>query len=776
MNLFCNFSIGRAWVARLAICAMPIACPMIAIQASETVRGDGIAVTVDQDRYAIQAQGQASPFASGLLRHQGEVKVVAVNDNAFGAGQAITVTAADGSGESFQIFSGLPFVLHRSTLVNRGAEAVVWNKVPLLDAALNLGKPAGQLMALGTGGLKALAQNVGSYAWMAVVDPASRAGVVGGWLTHERGSGVLFTRIDGEKPNLEARIEYGRLRIEPGKTAESETFIIGWFADARLGLEAWAEAVAKRLDIKLPPMPIVYCTWYDNVHGGSSDAKSLAELSAFAAKALKPYGLSCVQIDDGWQMGDPKGNGPRKNFSAHDPKGPYSKGMKPTAETLKADGFTAGLWILPFGGTWNDPFFAPHQDWFVTKPDGKPFDTAWGGTALDMTHPGARDFVKGEIRQAVQDWGYGYLKLDGLSTGAGVQPQYVNDAWKEDNFGDGIFHDPSKSNIEAFRDGLRMVREAAGSRTFILGCCAPQNMRSYAGVFGLVDAMRMGPDNGGSWKDWRVSSDFGSRNYHLNGRIWWSDPDPMYLRESIPLESARCLASWNAISGQMISLSDWLPTLPANRIDIIRRCIPGHGVTARPIDLFSAWPPRHWLVTDQRPDRQRRDVIGLFNWSSQAEELSLPLKGIGLPQAEEYIAFDFWSGELFKPFKGTLRLTVPGAACRILAVRPLLPRPFLIGTSRHVTQGILEVKKEAWDAPSKTLAGTSAVVAEDVYELRIVARAPHADWSLEKAAVSAADADAGVTIAASETNGLVRAVIKSPASRDVAWTVCFKSE
>jgi alpha-L-fucosidase len=745
-----------------------------AIGDSQTIRNDLVAVTVDHGRYTIQAEGQAAPFASGALRHQGVVKVVSVKDDVFGQGKSINVTAANGAGESFQVFPGLPFVLHHSILVNTGTAATVLNKVPLVDAVLDLAKPADQLMALGTDGLKPLAQNVGSYAWMAVADPATRAGVVGGWLTHERGSGVVSTKLQGGKPNLEARLEYGCLRIEAGKSAASETFIIGWFADTRLGLEAWADAVAKRMAITLPPMPIVYCTWYDNVHGGSSNAKALAELSTFAAKALKPYGLSCVQIDDGWQMGDPKGNGPRKNFSAYDPHGPYPHGMKPTAEFLRADGFTAGLWILPFGGTWNDPFFTPHQDWFVKKADGKPFDTAWGGTALDMTYPGARDFVKGEIKQAVHDWGYRYLKLDGLSTGAGVQPQYVNDAWKEDNFGDATFHDASKANIEVFRDGLRLVREAAGPQTFILGCCAPQNMRSYAGVFGLVDAMRMGPDNGGDWGSWKgASPDFGSRNYHLNGRIWWSDPDPIYVRTSIPLDSARCIASWNAISGQMISLSDWLPSLPAERLDIIRRCIPGHGVTARPIDLFNTWPPRQWLVTDQRTDHQRRDVLGLFNWSPKTEELSLPVAGLGLPKADEYVAFDFWNRVLLKSFKGTLKLSVPGAACRILAVRPLLPRPFLISTSRHVAQGILEVKKEVWDAQARTLAGTSAVVADDVYELRVVAPAPAASWSLVEAGVSASDAAVGVTITASSVNGLMRAVIKSPVSRDVAWNLRF---
>ncbi len=743
-------------------------------QAAETIRSDLVAVTVDHDRYAIRVQGQATPFASGALRNPGTIKVAPARDDVFGEGQTLNVTAANGAGESFQVFPGLPFVLHRSILVNTGTTVAVLNKVPLMEAVLDLDQPVDQLVGLGTGGLKPLAQNVGSYAWMAVADPASRAGVVGGWLTHERSSGVVFTKVDGGKPNLEARLEYGCLRIEPGQSVVSETFLIGWFADARLGLEAWADAVAKKLGIKLPPMPIVYCTWYDNVHGGSGNAKALAELSAFATKTLKPYGLTCLQIDDGWQMGDSKGNGPRKNFSAYDPHGPYPHGMKRTAETLQGDGFTAGLWILPFGGTWNDPFFAPHQEWFVKKTDGKPFDTAWGGTALDMTHPDARAFVKGEIQQAVHDWGYRYLKLDGLSTGAGVKPQYVNDAWKEDHLGDAVFHDPTKTNIEVFRNGLRLIRETAGPQTFILGCCAPQNMRSYAGVFGLVDAMRMGPDNGGNWGAWKgVSPDFGSRNYHLNGRIWWSDPDPIYVRPTISLPSARCIASWNAISGQMISLSDWLPTLPTERLDIIRRCIPGHGVTARPIDLLKTWPPQQWLVTDVRPDHQRRDVLGFFNWSDKPQELSLAVAGLGLPPADEYVAFDFWNQVFLDPFKGTLQLSVPDAACRLLAVRPLLPRPLLISTSRHVSQGILEVKQEVWDAQAQTLAGTSAVVSDDVYELRVVARAPAAAWSLIKAEVSAADAAAGVTISNSGAKGLVRAVIKSPVSRDVSWTLRF---
>ncbi len=760
---------ARLRISLFATCLLAIA----PLSAAETIGNDQLSVSWEKGRYVLMCQGK--PFASCRMNTGATaVSISSITDVNFGKGQAIEAATSEGNRQTVKVFPGVPFALFSSSIVNHESTAVVLNKVPLVDAQLEPGAALDQLVGLGTGGLYPIASNPPSFAWMTIADKKAGTGIIAGWLTHEHGTGVVTTRVDGGHVGLEGRLEYGRLRIEAGASATSETFALGWFADARMGMEAWADAVAKHLAITLPPMPIVYCTWYDNVHGGSGNETSLAELASFAARELKPYGFSCVQIDDGWQLGDSKGNGSAKNFSQYNPHGAYGKGMKATADNLRSLGLTAGLWILPFGGSWNDPFFAAHQDWFVKRQeDGKPYDTAWGGTSLDMTEPGARAFVAGEIRQAVQDWGYHYLKLDGLSTGIGVKPMYVEDSWKEDNLGDAVFHDPSKTNIDAFRDGLRLVREAAGRDTFILGCCAPQNMRSYAGVFGLVNAMRMGPDNDGSWSGWKGSSDFGSRNYHLNGRIWWSDPDPMYVRPSIPLESARCIASWNSISGQMISVSDWLPTLPVERLDIIRRTIPGHGVTARPIDLFRTWPPRQWLVSDLRPDRQRRDVLGLFNWTYQTEQAALPVAGLGLPPAEEYIAFDFWNRVFLKPFKDAMTMSVPGAACRILAVRPLLPHPFLISTSRHVTQGIVEVKQEAWDDRLGTLTGTSAVVAGDAYELRVVACSPSPGWTLTGAAVADGDTAVGVTISTSAANGLVRVLIAAPISREVTWTLHF---
>ena len=67
--------------------------------------------------------------------------------------------------------------------------------------------------------------------------------------------------------------------------------------------------------------------------------------------------------------------------------------MKRTAAEVSNLLMTPGLWLMPFAGTWNDPFFAGHQEWFAKREDGTPFDTNWGGSCLDMTRPDVQEYV-----------------------------------------------------------------------------------------------------------------------------------------------------------------------------------------------------------------------------------------------------------------------------------------------------------------------------------------------------------------------------------------------
>ncbi len=727
-----------------------------------------VSVDGSEGSFTVKSKKTGKSFlTSGKLGcADGSAQVVKVVDKNFGIGSGIEVQSSNGNRDRIAVFPDMPFVLFCSTLHNGGAEPIVVNSVPTISAVVDLNKPATSLKTLGTGGLLAPATKPGSYAFLAIADPETRNGVVGGWITHERGSGVVFSDDQGDAVGIRAQLDYGRLRLEPGSDAGTETFAFGYFDDARLGLEAYADAVAKHYQVKLPPHPAGLCTWYMEKFAGACDEQHVAELASYAAENLKPFGFDFVQIDDGWQEGI-GGNGPCKNFTTHRPSGNYPSGMKAIADKISNLGLTPGIWFMPFAGTASDPYFKDHQDWFATGTNGLPYETRWGGTCLDMTHPGARDHLSGIVDNIAHKWGYRFFKMDGFWTGSATPLTYVNDGYRPDSIGDATFANPDKTNIEALREGTKLIRKTAGPNVFLLGCCVSQNMRSFGGSFGLLDAMRVGPDTGAG----NIGAVHASRLWFLNGRVWWNDPDCVSVREARPLEQARLNASFTAIADDLFYNSDWLPDLSPERLDILRRCMPAHGAVARPVDVFDNQPARVWHVSDMH-NTNRRDVVALYNWDKRRATMSCPLKRIGLAPAKEYVGFDFWAGKFLAPFKDELRADLPpGGSCRIMAIRPIADHPQVISTSRHVTQGMIDLLEEKWNAPA--LEGVSRLVGADPYELRVVVPTGKNSWSLQAVKVSSEDETAGVRAEFRQDGPRIRVTLRGSANRDVRWKMLF---
>jgi hypothetical protein len=688
----------------------------------------------------------------------------------FGQGNAVEFEHADGSVSRIELFPKLEFAFLTGIVRNSTKEPRTVNKLVFFTSELDVGRPPNDLRVSGSRANVAAPGNEADFSHVvaAVADPQSRRGAVGGWLTHDRGAGIVMTPVTPDKKAamMKPQIDYGSWRIPAGKDGTTEVFALGWFEDARLGLEAYADAVARVYDIRLPKPPVGLCTWYMEKNQFSCSEKELPRLVEFAASELKPFGFDFIQLDDGWQAGESHFAGPKKQFLNVN-KGAFPSGMKAAADGIQAAGLTPGIWFIPFAGDSQDPYFAPHHDWFIKrKRDGKPFDAYWGGTCLDMTHDGARDYLRRIVKTLRHDWGCTFFKMDGLFTGLGVD--HVEGRPHFDDLGDAVLANPARTQVEAYRDGLRLVRETAGKDVFLLGCNIPQNMRSFGGSFGLVDAMRIGPDTGGA-----MGAGPGSRLWFLNGRVWWNDPDCVLVRpDKGSLNWARRNATWPAIAGQLYYVSDWLPDLPAERVEVLKRTMTSHGLTtARPVDVLENWMPQVWLLTDTRR-KVRRDVVAIYKWWGETDKFTISAERLGLPPAKEYVAFDFWENQFLPSFKDTLAITLEKDSCSVLAVRPAADHPQLLSTSRHVTQGIVDVTEEAWDPMTKTLSGVSAIVGGDPYELRIALPAT-GGWNAAEATVSADRLNAGVTTSVTPDGEHLRVHVRSPASRSVRWTVRF---
>ena len=97
-----------------------------------------------------------------------------------------------------------------------------------------------------------------------------------------------------------------------------------------------------------------------------------------------------------------------------------------------------------------------------------------------------------------------------------------------------------------------------------------------------------------------------------------------------------------------------------------------------------------------------------------------------------------------------------------------------MGTSRHISQGAVDVVSVEWNAAAKTLAGRSRLVGGDPYELRIAMPATAKRWAVAKAEIDTPDKHFGETIAWKQDPDGVRVTITAPRSREVAWRVVFE--
>jgi hypothetical protein len=103
-------------------------------------------------------------------------------------------------------------------------------------------------------------------------------------------------------------------------------------------------------------------------------------------------------------------------------------------------------------------------------------------------------------------------------------------------------------------------------------------------------------------------------------------------------------------------------------------------------------------------------------------------------------------------------------ALQVFAIREAREHPWVLSTTRHITQGGVSLLDETWDAGANTLSGRSAVVVGDPYVLTI--HVPDG-YRLKEAAVG------GQKVQTAWQKETVTVRIVPSATRTVGWKVAF---
>lgn len=281
-----------------------------------------------------------------------------------------------------------------------------------------------------------------------------------------------------------------------------------------------------------------WTSWY-NYYQNIDETIILENLQNFVKYNKK---IDIFQIDDGYQraVGD---------WLLTDNK-KFPNGMKHIADSIKAQGYKAGIWLAPFVCEKNSKIYEEKRNWILKDGKGRPTfaGSNWSGFfALDFYNEEVRKYIKEVFDVILHQWGYDMLKLDFLYAVC-------------------ILPRRNKTRGQIMTEAMEFLRECAGDK-LLLGCGVP-----LGPAFGLVDYCRIGCDVSLDWDDKpymklfhreRISTKNAIGNAigrrHLDGRAFYNDPDVFLLRDdniTLTDNEKHTLYEVNRIFGSLLFTSD----------------------------------------------------------------------------------------------------------------------------------------------------------------------------------------------------------------------------
>ncbi|MFZ5518065.1 MAG: alpha-galactosidase [Candidatus Zhuqueibacterota bacterium] len=445
-----------------------------------------------------------------------------------------------------------------------------------------------------------------------------------------------------------------------------------------------------------------WCSWFayfQNIN--ERDVRYTADV---LSEVLAPFGLTYLQIDDGYQR-NPAGMPETWIF----PNEKFPSGLNQLSQYITERGLKPGIWT--YTAFLQGDIAKAKKDYFVLNDKGEPAFGKWVGFIMDGSNTATLDSIIRPLYRGLRQQGWQYYKVDALRH---LRYEGYN------SYSD-YFEKKKIDRVATYRQTVQAIRDEIGYDNFMLGCWGirPELM-------GILDGCRIGGDGFGY---------AGLAQYNsFNNVIWRNDPDHIELTQ----EEAWRSTTVTSLTGSLFMLTDKPDMYRSERVEPAKRCLPVPFTL--PGQIFDVDPTRsdalHLIDSemsgdDIRPfdaDRNPRCFLYLLeinkpfeNWvvlgRTGGETNQVRFYDLGLPHDREYFVFEFWTKTLLGSFSGSFSMGEMDTRfnCQLFCIRERLPKPQILATNRHITCGGIDLESVNWQ--NNVLEAESAMVANDIYSV-----------------------------------------------------------
>jgi hypothetical protein len=452
------------------------------------------------------------------------------------------------------------------------------------------------------------------------------------------------------------------------------------------------------------------------------------------------YGIEYIVIDDGPDRSENGSHYWISNWNT----GTFPHGPEWLTEYIHSKGLKAGLWVVPnvYAGALEE-----HPDWYLRDEDGN-YIMVYNTPSLDYTHPGVLNFLT-TMFTTLKVWGFEYYKFDGEF----ALTEYIPDVDKKK------IYDPAIPPVNAYRNRLKVIRDAVGNDTFLEGCPGGTPLQGI----GYFNSYFNGGDIYNSWLGMYEYFESINANLFLNHVVCYIMPgegicvspkidietarkinNPEFIRVvssreknissvGTTMNEARTVVTFAGLSGTPYSFADRLPNLPVERISLLKKTLPTLSII--PMDLFSRGGYESWnLFNEFSPESYEHnfpriidlkinsvsgnyDVVAATNWTNEVQSRSISFGSkLGLDPERSYLVFDFWNKTFLGLMKDRIDLDIEPHDTRVLNIRQALERPQLLTTDRHISSSY-SIEMLEWEPESLIINGRSKNIPDTPYSL-----------------------------------------------------------
>ena len=530
--------------------------------------------------------------------------------------------------------------------------------------------------------------------------------------------------------DITSNCEFEGVTVPMNGSRTSQWVIISQGADANFLIKEYTKRVRTFYNIKEPlkNAPSVYCSWYYHADNYNENIFK-GDITQFKKEHL-PFDV--FLIDECWGMND------WGDFEANKS---FPDGMKWAAGQINSTGYIPGIWTAPFLVDQGSDLAKNHPQWLLKDSKGILCTFKMNNLdhyILDVTYPGACEYIEEQFRKISQDWGYKYFKFDFMRS------IFIDT--------DQQFYDKTVTSLEAYRKGLEAIRRGTGKDAYLSVCGG-----HYGASLGIADTQRSGSDVKSQWAGNELPK------YRQNilrtwmTGLWHVDPDAMMVRRQVTpnpddkrdISTGRFTddeAFTNTlnqfIGGNLITFTEDFAKIDEDRKMLYKHVIPSVNSASTPLDLFNTHCPEMMLTPVSAVCKKLGDwnMLSIVNWSDDTKDYHIPpdYRVTGNLKGESFLIYDFQSQKIIAQLSRaeTLDITgVKGHQSKLLKIVPCDGKsPMFLGTDLNFSCGGLEISdinynnssisgllETDWFIPVKL---TFVIPSADGYELKQIETTP----------------------------------------------------